>query len=54
MAAKPPVEQEMEQAVAAKMSGEGESGYESPIEVEIKVCADSWEQLRQRLPALFK
>ena len=53
MAAKSPVEQEMEQAVATKVNG-GESDYESPIEVEIKVCADSWEQLRQRLPALFK
>ena len=50
MAAAP--EQDMEQAVAAKMNGGGES--ESPIEVEIKVCADSWDELRKRLPLLFK
>jgi hypothetical protein len=41
--------EEMENAVAEKAYGK-----ESPIEVEIKVCADSWEELRKRLPLLFK
>lgn len=51
MAAASTPEQEMEQEVAAKMAG-GES--ESPIEVEIKVCGQTWDELRKRLPALFK
>lgn len=45
-------EQDMEETVAKKAYGNGES--ESPIEVEIKVCADSWDELRKRLPLLFK
>lgn len=52
MAGKSPAEQDMEAAVAEKAYGGGES--ESPIEVEIKVCASSWDELRKRLPLLFK
>lgn len=43
--------EEMEGAVAEKAYG---NSKEYPIEVEIKVCADSWDELRKRLPLLFK
>lgn len=48
----------MEKAVAKKMNGESEneSEYESkyPIEVEIKICATDYADLKRRLPLLFK
>lgn len=54
---------DMENSVAKKMNGEDETSSsdtsedasEYPgIEVEIKVCASSWDELRKRLPLLFK
>jgi len=53
MAGKSSAEQDMEAAVAEKAYGGGGES-ESPIEVEIKVCASSWDELRKRLPLLFK
>lgn len=47
-------EKDMEQAVASKMNGGGESESEYPIEVEIKICAQDYADLKRRLPLLFK
>jgi len=45
----------MEEDLAEKMGEEPESEDEySKITVKIKVCGDSWAELRKRLPALFK
>jgi D-aminopeptidase len=46
-------EKNMEEAVAKKMSGD-ESKSEYPIEVEIKICATDYADLKRRLPLLFK
>jgi len=58
------VAKSMEQSVAKKMMGgenendagdTAEDASEYPgIEVEIKMCASSWDELRKRLPLLFK
>lgn len=48
----------MEKAVAKKMNGESEDedeyGSKYPIEVEIKICATDYADLKRRLPLLFK
>jgi hypothetical protein len=44
----------MEEDLAGKMGEESDTDEYSKITVKIKVCGDSWAELRKRLPALFK